>query len=174
MKRTLSGPARRGIALAAVVAVATLLACVGPHYAQQALRLSDLADEGDAARRASLRLVDEGLASDADQQPGRAMSRYERAIQIDPTNPYAYLAIARHHVQQRDPDSALEYVDQAAFLLESHGELTPAVEPHLVGLRGAALQASGRTDEGSVLLVRAGDLAPAVWGDGTLSAEELR
>jgi len=43
-----------------------------------------------------------------------------------------------------------------------------------VGLRGAALRARGDTRGASELLGRASELAPSVWGDGQLSAEELR
>ena len=101
------------------------------------------------------------------------MSQYERAIQIDPTNPWAYLAIARHHVDD-DPDLALSYLDQTEILLESEPEHSPRVESHLVGLRGAAFVAAGRPREGEMMLLRASDLAPSVWNDGRLSAAELK
>jgi tetratricopeptide (TPR) repeat protein len=114
------------------------------------------------------------LASDQELRPLLALSRYERAIQIDPTNPFAYLALARHFADRLEPTRTLEYLDQAELLLESQGLHSPRVEPHLVGLRGSALQAAGRTAEGAALLVRARDLAPSVWGDARLSPEELR
>jgi hypothetical protein len=44
----------------------------------------------------------------------------------------------------------------------------------LLGLRGAALVASGRPVEGLPLLDEARALAPDVWADGHLSAHELQ
>lgn len=137
------------------------------------LRLSELSAEGDAARRASMRLIVEGLDSDSGPAASRAQSLYERAMQIDPTNPWAYLAMARHHVDTR-PDLALDYLDQAEVLLESEPELSPRVEAHLLGLRGAALVGIGQERRGRDMLARAGELAPSVWDDGRLGADELK
>ena len=136
------------------------------------VRLSSVDPAGDAVRRASLRLCVEGLSADESDRPGLPQSQYERAIQIDPTNPWAYLSLARHEVDNGDPAHALEYLQQAASLLRAEGALSPGVEPHLLGLRGEALQASGRS--GASDLERAARLAPAVWGDGHLAAWELR
>ena len=136
--------------------------------------MSDLTSEGDPTRRASLRLVAQGLAWDSEHQPRRALSQYERAIQIDPNNPFAYLAIARHHVEADEPERAMEYLDQAEILLDAEGLRSPRVEPHLLGLRGAALTTAGRGDEGAPYLDEADSLAPEIWGDARLSADELR
>lgn len=137
-----------------------------------ALRFSELADEGDATRRASLRLCLDGLDAAAAGRDGAALGQYDRAIQIDPTNPYAYLALARHELEAGDPVGALEYLDQAETLLESESARSREVEAHLVGLRGAALDATGGA--GDSYLEQARRLAPAVWDDGQLTAEELR
>ncbi len=139
-----------------------------------ALRISEITEDGDAARRASTRLVLEGLDSDASGEGPRAESSYERAIQVDPTNPYAYLAIARHHVEGGDPEQALPFLDQADSLLEAQGANSPRVQVHLAGIRGEAHYSSGRIAEGVELLESARRLAPYVWRDGHLSAEELR
>lgn len=138
------------------------------------VRISDLMEEGDAARRASLRLVDEGLAADARGEPARAQARYERALQVDATNPYAYLAIARHQVEEQDPLRALQFLDRTDSLMRMSGDLPPEVQVHLLGLRGGALYDSGRIAEGVELLDRARELSPEIWGDGALRAEELR
>ncbi len=53
------------------------------------IRISELVEQGDAVRRASLQLLIEGLEADVDGAHARAKGRYERAIQLDPTNPYA-------------------------------------------------------------------------------------
>jgi tetratricopeptide (TPR) repeat protein len=139
-----------------------------------ALRISEVADQGDATRRASLRLVMDGLSRDDRAEHRRALGLYERAIQVDPTNPFAYLAIARHHADNDDPERSLEYLNQAEILFRSEYDESPRVEPHLAGLRGVALDASGRRREADALLARAREEAPGVWSDGRLTAAELR
>jgi len=164
-----------------------LLACAGhlvsgcalrlgglPGATVQPVRVSEVVVAGDPARRASLRIVLNGLDADASQQTARALGTYEEALRVDPTNPYAYLALARHHAEGPDPEWALSFLDKADALFRTEGGLPPRVEPHLVGLRGQALYASGHVDAGLPYLERAWDLAPDVWGDGRLSAEELR
>jgi hypothetical protein len=136
------------------------------------LRVSDAALEGDPTRRASLRLVLQGLDEDGAGRAATARSSYERAIQIDSTNPYAYLALARHEVDAERWDRALEALDQAELLFGAGG--APGVEAHLSGLRGAARLGNGYGEDGGLLLDRAGQIAPEVWADGHLSAEELR
>lgn len=138
------------------------------------LRISDLTDQGDPARRASLRLVTDGLSADVLGQAARAQARYERALQVDVTNPYAYLAIARHHLEGEDPLRALQFIDRADSLLRMGGDPPPGLQVHLFGLRGGALYDSGQIREGAELLDRARELSPEIWGDGALSAEELR
>lgn len=138
------------------------------------VRISQVMQGGDAPRRASLLLVDEGLASDALGRPEAALARYERALQVDATNPYAYLAIARHHVEARDSSRALQFLDHAESLLRVRGELPDEVRVHLLGLRGGALYDLGELPRGTELLDRARELAPTIWGDGSLQPEELR
>ena len=165
-------PVRRLTALACVV-LFLAAGCAGSGiFSRGPLRLSQIGSEGDPARRASLRLCLQGLDSDSGGRPRLARSRYERAIQIDATNPFAYLALARHEVERGDPQRALEYLDRAEMLLDSEGVRSPRVEPHLVGLRGAALEQAGLG--GEELLARAYDLSPSVWDDGWLTAAELR
>ena len=150
-----------------------LVGCAGGGiFARGPLRLSQIDSEGDPARRASLRLCLQGLESDADGHARLALSQYERAIQIYPTNPFAYLSLARYEVERGDPERALGYLDRAELLLDSEGARSPRVEPHLVGLRGAALAQAGLG--GEEMLARAYDLSPSVWDDGQLSAAELR
>jgi tetratricopeptide (TPR) repeat protein len=154
--------------------LAAALGCAAglPFGEGEPLRLSELERSGDPTRRASLRLCVEGLDAEVAGRGRGAASYYERAIQLDPTNPYAYLSLARHAVDLGDGDAALEYLDRAEQLLSSEGALSPRVEAHLAGLRGAALEATGR--QGRADLDRARGLYPAVWGDGRLSAAELR
>jgi tetratricopeptide (TPR) repeat protein len=157
--------------------IAGNLACAalsGSKAEVKPVRISDLGEGGDPARRASLRLVDDGLSADAQGEPARAQARYERALQVDVGNPYAYLAIARHHIEEQDPLRALQFLDRADSLLRMSGDLPPDVSVHLLGLRGGALYDSGQMEEGVELLDRAREISPEIWGDGTLSAEELR
>jgi tetratricopeptide (TPR) repeat protein len=137
-------------------------------------RLTDVADEGDAARRASMRLVLGGLDEDQALRPAQALALYERALQVDPNNPFAYLALARHHVDGADPHRALAFLEKADVLLASSGERSPGLEANLVGIRGSALYASGRVDGALPLLERARRLSPTVWDDARLDAWELR
>jgi tetratricopeptide (TPR) repeat protein len=173
-----SAPARLQLAaLAALVAACSALlggcaTCPAPLPGSPApLRISDAALEGDPTRRASLRLVLRGVDLDDAGQSDAARSSYERAIQIDSTNPYAYLALARHEVEAERWTRALEALDQAELLF---GGDAPGVEAHLAGLRGAARLGKGYGGDGDALLDRAGRLAPEVWGDGRLEAGELR
>jgi tetratricopeptide (TPR) repeat protein len=138
------------------------------------LRMTELLEEGDAARRASQRLIVEGLDADTLGERARAKASYERAIQVDATNPYAYLVIARHQIDGVRPEQALPFLDQARTLLEIHGEYVPQIQVHLIGLRGEALYSVGRVDEGIGYLERACKMAPEVWCDGRLAPEELR
>ena len=143
-----------------------------PGASPAPLRVSDAALEGDATRRASLRLVLQGLDEDDAGRAAAARSSYERAIQIDATNPYAYLALARHEVDAQRWNRALEALEQAELLFGS--EPAPGVEAHIAGLRGAAQLGKGYGDDAELLLDRAYEIAPEVWADGRLSADELR
>ena len=107
------------------------------------------------------------------QQRQRALGSYEEALRVDPTNPYAYLAIARHHAEGEDPEGALSFLDKADALLRAEGLLDDRVAPHLIGLRGQALYTSGRLASGLEQLEVAWELAPVVWADGRLTAAEL-
>ena len=137
-------------------------------------RLTDVAEEGDAARRASTRLILGGLDEDQALRPAQALALYERALQVDPNNPFAYLALARNHVDGADPQRALSFLDKADSLLADPDGRSPGLEANLVGIRGSALYASGRVDSALPLLERARRLSPAVWDDARLDAWELR
>ena len=119
-------------------------------------------------------MILKGLEADESQQSQRALGSYEEALRVDSTNPYAYLAIARHHAEGPDPEWALSFIDKADALLRAEGRLSPRVEPHLIGLRGQALYASGQVAAGIPYLERAWEMAPNIWTDGRLSASELR
>jgi tetratricopeptide (TPR) repeat protein len=137
-------------------------------------RVSEVASSGDDQFRASQRLVIEGLDADERGDPDRARSRYERALQIDANNPWVYLALARHYVEAGDAGHALAHLDRAEALLDAQENGSPGVRVHCEGLRGAALALEGDRSEAPALLESAARSAPDVWGDGELSASELR
>ena len=136
--------------------------------------LADIAEDGDAARRASMRLVLAGLDEDEALRPDQALAQYELALQVDPNNPFAYLALARHHVDGADPQRALAFLDKADVLLANSDWKSPGLEANLVGIRGSAFYASHRIDAALPLLERARRLSPTVWDDARLDAWELR
>jgi tetratricopeptide (TPR) repeat protein len=165
---------------AALVVIAS--GCVGPGGGRvetvTPIRVSDAVGLGDPARRASTRLVVQGLEADAAHAYERARGSYERAIQVDATNPYAYLALARHYVDleaadPRDAERSLLLIDQAAALFEAEDMREPRVGVHLMGLRGRAMRTTGQEEDAALYLDRARALSPAIWGDEYLSAEEL-
>ena len=78
------------------------IGCVGMGSlagSDPSLRLTDLGAFGDPARRASMRLCIEGLYLDEQGRDSAALSQYQRAIQVDSTNPYAYLSLAQHEIE---------------------------------------------------------------------------
>jgi hypothetical protein len=134
------------------------------------LHLSQLAGTGDPARRASMRLVIAGLDADQRGRGAEASSSYQRALQVDPNNPWAWLALARQEVFDGDPDRGLSHLDKAQALLGSDERAAA----HLAGLRGAGLVAIGKRPLGEPFLREARELAPGAWSDGQLDASELR
>ena len=102
-----------------------------------------------------------------------ARASYERAIQVDATNPWAYLVLARYYVEQGEVSRVGSLLDQSAALFEAQGFREPRVGVHLVGLRGSAFVLEGRSADGTLYLERAQELAPGVWGDDQLEAGEL-
>ncbi len=167
--------ATRALVFALATAFALGCASFGSlRLSPDSLRLSEVADAGDPERRSSMQLVLQGLGDDADMQSARALSSYENALRVDPSNPYAYLALARHYVYGPDPERALPYLDKCRTLLHAQGAWSPRVEAHVEGVRGAALVASGRPREGRAHLERARALDSWAWGDEYLAASELR
>lgn len=162
------------IALAAGLALSCALP-FGRAPAPRSFHLSSVASQGDPARRASTRLALRGLDADASSRPDEAAALYDRALQVDPTNPYVYLCLARHDVEDGDPDQAEADLDKADALV---GSVDPKnadiLRIYLTGLRGAALEAEGQTQQALPLLEAARRAAPEAWADGRLDASELR
>lgn len=130
--------------------------------------------QGDATRDASLRLVINGLDSDEAGQPSRALASYQRAIRVDSTNPFAFLALARHHIDYGNPQEASAFLEQARALFESEGSLGPAVDVWGVGLRAWIDRETGRHGEADDRFDAARELSHSIWADEMLSASEIR
>lgn len=168
---------RHALGAIAALALVALSGCVLPRPdlgRGPALHLSELVAQGDATRRASLRLVLDALEADRQRDVRRAQGLYARALQIDSGNPYVYLALARHHADAGEASVVFEHLARARELLAAEAPDSPRVDVHLIGLRGIALRLDGRVEEGDRLLRRAAEVAPVEWGDAQLSAEELR
>lgn len=144
-----------------------------PFGKEPVWRFEDVAEQGDPSRRASNRLVAEALSDSLADTP-RATERIRRALQVDPTNPWAYLALAREQVAHGDYDSAWAALDQAEARVLLEGEIPLGVQAHVSGLRGRVLVAQNNSEAAYPLLAEAERLAPAVWQDQHLNASELR
>jgi tetratricopeptide (TPR) repeat protein len=138
-----------------------------------AVTVAEQLDQGDAERRASMRLVVAGLEADAASDRVQALNEYGAALRIDALNPYAYLAMARHLATGGDPERAFSFLDQAESLFGAQGTEANEIEAHLVGIRGMALWTQGYAGKATPYLERAQELAPKLWGDQWLSAQEL-
>lgn len=129
---------------------------------------------GDFTRDASLRLVIAGLDDETGGRQGRALAGYQRAIRVDPTNAFAYLALARHHLESNATDEASAFLDQAHSLFEQQGQLGVAIDVWGIGLRAGIDRLEGRDDLADSRFESARQLSPEIWGDERLSAAELR
>ena len=166
--------ARRRIVCLAAACLCIIVASGCAVPARTPVRISQVTHLGDDRRQASVRLVEEGLDAELAGSTDRALSRYRNAIQIDPGNPFAYLVLARYYAALGDSERALQHLDRAQSLLDPSTAVYRSAEPHLLGLRGWALAAAGRSADADPLLAEARRLAPSVWGDGRLEASELR
>lgn len=138
------------------------------------LTVSRALGQGDAAREASMQLVIQGLDEDEGDRPSRALASYQRAVRLDSTNPFAYLALARHHLEYGSPDEAGAFLDQARAGFESEGRLGPAVDVWGLGLRAWIDRGRGLDSTADRRFRQAQALAPSIWADELLSAGELR
>jgi tetratricopeptide (TPR) repeat protein len=157
--------------------VGTLVACAGLNLSgpsEQPLTVSAALGQTDPTRDASLRLVIVGLDEDTAGRPGRALASYQRAVRVDPTNPFAYLALARHHLDAGSVDEASAFLDQARSLFESEQRLGPSVDVWGIGLRAGIDRAELRDELADTRFDMARELAPEIWYDEHLSAAELR
>jgi tetratricopeptide (TPR) repeat protein len=142
--------------------------------ADRPLTASRALGQGDPMRDASLRLVIAGLDRDEAGRPSRALASYQRAVRVDSTNPFAYLALARHHLEYGSGEQASAFLDQARSLFELEGRLGPAVDVWKVGLRAWIDRDRGRDAMADTRFEAARALSFEIWVDEQLSAHELR
>lgn len=140
----------------------------------QPLTASRALGQSDPARDASLRLVISGLDEDESGLPSRATASYQRAIQVDSTNPFAYLALARHHLEYGSYQEADAFLGQARSLFEADGLLGPEVDVWGVGLRAGIDRGLGNEVSAGARFQAARELSFEIWADESLSASELR
>jgi tetratricopeptide (TPR) repeat protein len=115
-----------------------------------------------------------GLDEDTAGRPGRALASYQRAVRVDPTNPFAYLALSRHHLEAGSVDEASAFLDQARSLFEAEQRLGPPVDVWGIGLRAGIDRAESRDELADSRFEAARELSPEIWSDERLSAAELR
>lgn len=157
-----------------------LAGCAGFDFArprppsEPPLTASGALGQSDSRRDASLRLVIAGLDEDSAGRPERALASYQRAVRVDATNPFAYLALARHHLESGSPEEASAFLDQARSLFEAEGRLGPSVDVWGVGLRAWIDRQEARDERADARFETARELGPDIWADERLSADELR
>ncbi len=144
------------------------------RFADRPLTATRALGQGDPTRDASLRLVIAGLDDDEAGRPSRALASYQRAVRVDSTNPFAYLALTRHHLEYGSGEEASAFLDQARSLFEVEGRLGPAVDVWGIGLRAWIDRSRGRDASAKIRFEAARGLSFEIWLDEQLSAHELR
>lgn len=81
-----------------------------------------------------------------------ARSEIERAVALDPTDPFVLQRASMTYLMLGDPETALRYAEAAA--------LKSALDSEILVIRGLALGCCGRKDEGAAMLHRALALEP--------------
>jgi len=112
---------------------------------------------------AATRLVDAGRTRIAANDYGAALEQLERAIVIDPSNPYAYYYLAELHLKNRTYDQAIAFADRAANLSDARA---PEWASRAYTLQGNAFEAAGRFADARSAYARAVQAAP-----GNLAAQ---
>jgi tetratricopeptide (TPR) repeat protein len=128
-------------------------------------------------RAASLHLTEEGRRLLEAGDPVKALSRLEKTIAIDSTNPYAYYFLAKAHFHLGRHQESLKFLDVAESLLASN----PFWLSEVFALRGDDYRALGAADRADANYAQALRLNPgnriAADGLGRLQGEprpELR
>jgi tetratricopeptide (TPR) repeat protein len=112
---------------------------------------------------AATRLAESARVKLAASDEGGALELLERAIAIDPNNPYAYYFLAEVHLHTRTYDQAIAFAERAASLSGRSADWTSRAW----ALQGNAFEAAGRFGDARQAYLRAvraapGNLAAAV------------
>lgn len=147
-RRGAGDPAGRPPATAVLLAAALAVACAsaggsgsGPAPEERP-RAERPVDEGagTARRAASRRLVERGEELLAAGRTAEAAALLERAVRVDPSNGFAFLALGRARVAAGEADRALGLLERASTLLRAH----PQAAAEADSLREALRSGGGR------------------------------
>jgi tetratricopeptide (TPR) repeat protein len=105
----------------------SLLAKIGPNTAPNVA--------------AAFRLIEEGRQQMTERNYDHALDRLERAVAIDPTNPYGYYFLARVHYLKKKYDQAIAFANRAAVL---GARADPVFVGRIHALKGAVFEDVGR------------------------------
>lgn len=106
---------------------------------------------------AATHMVEAGRVHLAGGDSGAALEQFERAIAIDPANPYAYYFLAVLHFDNRTYDQCIAFADRAAALSQAH---QPEWASRAYTLQGNAYEAAGRFADARRAYARALTAAP--------------
>ena len=128
-----------------------------PPRPEQISLLSMITSETSPQRAASLRLTEEGRELLKSDDHDKGLSRLEKALAIDSTNPYAYYYLAQaHHLLSH-------FTESLNFLEVIEGEFAqePSWQARVLVLKGENLWARGLLDRADENYARALKLDPA-------------
>ena len=112
---------------------------VGPPLPDDSSLLAKITPGIPPQRAASLRLTEEGRRLLDAGDPGKALSRLEKTIVVDSTNPYGYFFLAKAHYRLGRYKESLNFLDVA----ESRLSEEPFWLAEVHALRGENLRALG-------------------------------
>ena len=138
---------------------------VGPPVAEEGPLTAKIDPKTPPQRAASLRLTEEGKKLLAAGDPAKAVSRLEKAIAIDSTNPYGYFYLAQAHFLLSRHQESLNFLDVA----ESRFSGDAYWLSEIYALRGEIHRAQGDLDRADFTYTQALRLNPA----NRLAAEGL-
>ncbi len=87
----------------------------------------------------------------------QALDRFERAVSIDPVNPYGYYFLARLHYLKKNYDQAVAFTSRAAALVP---RTDTAWLARIYSLQGAVFEDAGRYPDARKAYQRAVDADP--------------
>jgi len=116
---------------------------VGPPLPDDSSLLAKITPGIPPQRAASLRLTEEGRKLLDAGDPGKALSRLEKTIVVDSTNPYGYFFLAKAHYRLGRYKESLNFLDVA----ESRLSEEPFWLAEVYALRGENFRALGMSQK---------------------------